>query len=275
MTTQTKPLSASCLKSLAQSPEHCFAKHLDPTRQLSEPSDAMLLGSLIHMMQLERDLAVDTRYAVMPEGMVKRGKKWDDFYSSAEASGLQIVRNSVYQQALHISGLMDQSELCASLLNGRKKTTRYEYKFHHSDHGTLDKPVITGGYIDCMNTELKRCVDIKTLSNADNVQKSAADGRWDLQACHYLNFLDSVFHETSLTSPRSRWAMMFLVVETKLPFRIRAVQLSPDAMQAGYRSRAKLMDEFMRRLDANDWSGQSDEPETISMPGWFNYNLED
>jgi len=235
----------------------------------------MLLGSLVHMMQLEPSLEVSDRYAVMPEGMSKRGKKWEDFYNSSLESGLEIVRNSVYQQAVHISGLMDQSDLCASLLRGRKRSVAYEHKFQHIDCESTEMVVLTGGFIDHMNISLKRCVDIKTVSNADNIPKSAADGRWDLQACHYLKYLNSKFSETTTTSPRSKWEMMFLVVETKLPFRIRAVQLSDEAMRIGYKSRSKLMSEFITRLENNDWSGQTSEPETISMPGWFNYSVED
>ena len=267
---QWKGLSASCLKSLARSPEHCYENHLKTkVREPRDSSDAMMLGTLVHMMQLERKLPIDLRYAVMPEGMAKRGKAWEDFKENARCDGKEIVRRPVYEKAVAISKIMDKNILVGSMLNGRRKHVNNEYKIEWFDHAinkVNDSPVWFNGFIDHCNHELHRIVDIKTTANADNISKVAADGRWDIQAAQYVSGMETVHG--------GKWEMYFLVVETSSPFRVRAVTLGAVASANGRSSRAKLTNEFMSRLEREDWTGGS-EAEKIELPTWFNRSLEE
>ncbi len=260
MELQTKPLSASCLKSLAKSPEHCYANHLDPNRERTE-SDAMQLGSLIHCMILEPEM-LHRRYVKMPEGMVRRGAKWDDF--KVEAKSLSIVKSSIWQKAEEAVSRVKKDDMAASLLQGRKRSVQKEEQVSWIGYAD-EMRVHYGGYIDLVNHTTRRIVDIKTTSNADNLSKLASDGRWDIQAAQYIDAMSAIRDE--------RYRMFFLVVEVNSPFRIRAVELSPDALRAGRKDRTRLTKEFMDRLERNDWSGGGCVSE-LDMPAWFSRTLE-
>ncbi len=265
MPIQTKPISASALKSLAKSPEHCYANHLDPDRVRSE-SEAMLLGTMVHAMLLEPK-EVSSRYVRMPDGMIRRGAKWDDFKASNELK--TIVKASTWDKAKETVKRVKKDEAAGIFLNGRKRNIFTE------QHCEWTEPidwlgdryhVDMVGYIDFMNTGTKRMVDIKTTSNADDLSKLAKDGRWDIQAVQYLNYM--------YQSRGERWQMFFIVVEVNSPFRIRVVELSPVAIQAGRADRERLIKEYMDRSERNDWSGSRGVSE-VDMPVWFSRTLED
>jgi hypothetical protein len=281
MARQTKPLSASCLKSLAKSPEHCWANHLDPDRVRTE-SEAMQLGSLIHCMVLEPKV-VDERYAMIPEGMIKRGAKWNAWVEET-GSERSYVKSATWKKAEDAVNRIKKDEVAGMLLNGRKRSIEKETLFQWSERhvfgpdfnqqsmaGFVNR-VSMNGYIDLVNHQTKRIVDIKTTGNADDLSRLAKDGRWDLQAVQYINAMNSYSRDT--LGYREEYKMFFLVVETNSPYRIRAVELSREALRNGTLDRNRLVEEFMQRLESGNWSGNSG-LSSVDMPVWFSRNLED
>ncbi len=272
MSKQTKPLSASCLKSLAKSPEHCWANHLDPDKVRTE-SESMQLGSLIHCMLLEPKM-VDSRYAMIPEGMIRRGAKWNAWVLET-GTKRAFVKSATWEKATQAVARIKKDEVAGMLLNGRKRSIDKERLFEWSEWVNkrgddlvwpVGRSVRMNGYIDLVNHTTKRIVDIKTTSNADDLSKLAKDGRWDLQAVQYISAMQHLYDDS--------YKMFFLVVEVNSPFRIRAVELSLPALKQGRLDRIRLICEFMERLESDNWSGNTG-LSSVDMPAWFSRTLED
>lgn len=273
MSKQTKPLSASCLKSLAKSPEHCWANHLNPNKVRTE-SEAMQLGSLIHCMLLEPK-EVENRYAMIPEGMIRRGAKWNAWVLET-GTKRAFVKSATWEKAQETVFRIKKDEVAGMLLNGRKRSIDKEKLFEWTEIAPKSRDADTfagersyvrmNGYIDLVNHTTKRIVDIKTTSNADDLSKLARDGRWDLQAMQYISAMQHIFDDS--------YKMFFLVVEVNSPFRIRAVELSLPALRQGRLDRIRLIREFRERLETDNWSGNTG-ISSVDMPSWFSRTLED
>lgn len=158
-----------------------------------------------------------------------------------------------------------KNDMAMGFICGTKRGIQVETLFEWSEvHG--GHSVKMNGYIDLVNHNTCRILDIKTTSNADNLSKLAQDGRWDIQAVQYMNAMREI-------KGGERYRMFFLVVEVNSPFRIRAVELSQSAIHSGRTDRDRLVAEYVRRTETGDWTG-CDEPAEIEMPNWFSRTLE-
>ena len=91
-------VSNSMLSSMAKSPAHCYALHLDPNRPRRQATPAMAAGTLAHCAVLEPD-QLRARYVAKPPGMnfaTKEGKAWRD----AQPAALTIVSHDDFADAL-------------------------------------------------------------------------------------------------------------------------------------------------------------------------------
>ena len=256
MLKQSKPLSASCLKSLDRSPEHCWENHLNPDR-VRTSSPAMMLGSLVHCMALEPQEVVK-RYAPMPEGMTRRGKVYQEWLS--EQDGKDVVSYNDYMLAVKLLYKIYHLDILPSVPEEADRTKwGFESKIYWREQVGPHRPEMIG-ILDAIDYESKIVYDIKTTNNADDLGKVAANGRWDLQAVQYMEGANAM-HGPS-------FRVKFIVVETNSPFRIRVVELDPVAMMNGKQSRQRLIQEFVERLENNDWTGEVESD--VKLPNWFN-----
>lgn len=260
---EIKPVSASALKSLAKSPEHCYANHIDPCRSPYSETDAMLLGTLVHALVLEPN-TVSSKYARIPGGMVRRGAKWEE-WKAANATEKQAVKALIYDKAVMLTDKVLNSDMAMSYIMGRKSSVDIEERVRFS-HKLGTRWVDMTGFLDLVNHETRRIVDIKTVSNADDLSKCAKDGRWDLQAVQYMSAMDFIRDK--------KYRMFFLVVETSSPHRIRIVELSPSTIHAARRDHARLTLDYVRRMEEDDWTGELVQSD-VDMPNWFSRQLED
>lgn len=260
---EIKAVSASALKSLAKSPEHCYANHIDPDRASHSETDAMLLGTLVHAFVLEPKTIGDL-YVRMPDGMVRRGAKWDE-WRSANAFMKKPIKGTIYDKAMMLRDKIINNEMAMSYIMGRKRSVDIEERVSFNQK-VGDRWLRMTGFLDLVNHETKRILDIKTVSNADDLSKCAKDGRWDLQAVQYLNAM-------ALTRGE-KYRMFFLVVETNSPHRIRIVELSPSAIHIARQDHERLTLDYVRRMEEDDWTGELVQTD-VDMPNWFSRQLED
>ncbi len=263
---ELKQVSASALKSLAKSPEHCYANHIDPNRSQNE-TDAMLLGTLVHAFILEPKTIKDL-YIRTPDGMVRRGQRWEE-WKRTEASYRKPIKGSIYDKALMLRDKVRNSEMAMSYLMGRKCSLDIEERVSFNQlvpDGEGGRWIRMTGFLDLVNHSTRRIVDIKTVSNADDLSKCAKDGRWDLQAVQYLNAMQ-------YTRDYS-YRMFFLVVETNSPHRIRIVELSPSTIHVARQDHTRLTLDYVRRMEEDDWTGDTIQSD-VDMPAWFTRELED
>lgn len=253
---QEKPLSASALKSLAKSPELCYARHLDPERQYKS-SPAAELGSLIHELILEPQAGT---YVAMPEGMARRGKEYQSLLESARGEGKTLVTHKDYENALRISEgakhFSDVLDIC--------EHSQTEFRATWNSPGT--PPALATWMVaifDYINPSRKRVVDVKTTSQMDRLDKVAMDGRWDIQQAVYLEGASMLFNV-----PQSEIEMSFVVLETVEPYRSRLVTLDYQQVENGKASMQELRREYRRRLRDNDWVGDR-VVSNLSFPSWF------
>lgn len=259
---ELKQVSASALKSLAKSPEHCYANHIAENRSQTE-TDSMLLGTLVHAFVLEPKTIKDL-YIRTPDGMIRRGQRWEE-WKRTEASYRKPIKGSVYDKALMLRDKVLNSEMAMSYLMGRKRSIDVEERVSFNQKFG-DRWIRMTGFLDLVNHETRRIVDIKTVSNADDLSKCAKDGRWDLQAVQYLNAME-------LTRGH-KYRMFFLVVETNSPHRIRIVELSPSAIHVARHDHTRLTLDYVRRMEEDDWTGEIVQSD-VDMPSWFTRELED
>lgn len=259
---ELKQVSASALKSLAKSPEHCYANHIASERSHNE-TDAMLLGTLVHAFVLEPKTIKDL-YVRMPDGMIRRGAKWEEWKKS-NAFLKRAIKGSVYDKARMLKDKVFNSEMAMSFLMGRKRSIDIEERVSFNQKFG-DRWIRMTGFLDLVNHETRRIVDIKTVSNADDLSKCAKDGRWDLQAVQYLNAMDHI--------RGSQYRMFFLVVETNSPHRIRIVELSPSAIHVARQDHTRLTLDYVRRMEEDNWTGEQVQT-NVDMPNWFTRELED
>ena len=63
---------------------------------------------------------------------------------------------------------------------------------------------------------------------------------------------------------------LFGVVETEPPYRCRSLELDAVAMDFGFWERRDLLEEYRRRLEADDWSEQGEQAmHEVSLPAWY------
>ena len=252
---QEKPLSASALKSLSHSPELCWSRHLDPNRAVKKDTPATLRGKLIHELVL---LTKRRRtYTAMPKGMARRGAEYKAL--SAEVGASNLVKHDEMEEARTIARNIRSNWEAFYLLYGDYGSCMSEHRYEWHTPGNVWMVAI----MDHLNAASKRVVDIKTIQSMDMLEKSAMDGRWDIQECVYREAAASLWD-----IPERRVNVRFIVAETTAPFRVRCITLDPQLVEHGKEAVKSLRRQYMHRLEANDWSGP-DSLDNITFPRYY------
>lgn len=243
--TQSKPLSASALKSLSKSPELCYMRHLDPDREYTS-TPAAELGKLIH----ELALLPKSRQTVrkMPEGMQRRGAEYQALRERADYDGVTLVPATQWEKAASIVDRIKRNSAAWPILRGKNGSVRREYRHEWFRNGTWMVAIF-----DRISSTHRSVTDLKTTSNLDRLDKVAADGLWGLQAAVYAEGAADLYgcHWRDIQVP-------FVVAETVEPYRVRVVRLDQDLIEMSCRQFSHLRLEYMRRLKANDWTGENE-----------------
>lgn len=247
-------VSNGMLKSLADSPAHCYLRHLAPNRPPNAPTDAMSLGTLAHAFVLEPE-AVGKRYAVKPRGMnfaTKEGKAWRDQQT------LEIVSQDNVDAAGAMVAAIKRVKVLSSLLaQGEAETSAFGIC---SSTGLRRR-----ARPDWLHwTGPKRCIalDIKTINELtpDTVQRAIATYGYHRQAAHYTATLEACGFEVD--------EFVFGFVSSTYPYIAVAYVLDDETAEQGRDEVAELMDKFAACQRDNFWPAFGEGYQLTGLPKW-------
>lgn len=249
-------INFSRLKHLARSPAH-FRYACDHP---AEPSEAMLLGTLVHCAVLEPS-QFDRRYIVAPkvDRRTLSGKAaWAEFQELA--AGKTVVSADHVATALSIAGALERSETARLLLHGRG-LNEVGVTWADQQSGLRCKALI-----DRITTYAGETVviDLKTTQDAGEwaFGQAAARYHYDAQAAWYLAGLHA--------HVPMRRRFVFIAVETEPPYCHAVLEIDPvDAAAAFLRCRHWL-DTYAGCLIAGNWPGYGEGIHTLNIPKWRN-----
>lgn len=253
----TESISKSHLDTIANaSPLHYWSKYLDPNRERSEPTPAMVLGSAIHSAILEPDL-FGQEYVTEPTGINRRANAGKAEYEAfcAANKGKTVLGTDQMEACLAVRDAVHRHPLAAGLLTGGNA----EQSFYAVDPET-------GELIKCRTDYMAGdlIVDIKSTEDAspEGFGKSAANFRYLVQTAWYQDVLDAAFGEHP-----ELW--VFLAVEKKPPYAIGIYY--PNAADIAI-ARAAARRDFLRIVEhkrSNTWPDYASEARALSMPAWW------
>ena len=256
-------VSQSQLKILEESPRKYEAIYI--TRTLSRPpTDAMEFGTLVHGLTLQPSV-VASEIAVIPDSALtsngqRRGKAWDAFCEATEGK-LRVFQQD-YDRALTISKKVWSHPFYEFIFD---RIERVEVPIIWTDP---IEPVSCKGIPDIVAEEW--VIDLKTTKSLTGflqggeqlVSKQIADFGYHLQAAFYLRGASLFYGD-----PKTRFA--FLVVETEEPYRVYAMELTPQAITAGEVKMQRLLAEYVRRMQTGDWSEEGEKSLLqVGIPAW-------
>ena len=209
-----------------------------------EETRALLIGTLCHLAVLEPD-QLATSCAVKPDGIdmrTKEGKAWKEsvgdlpIIDSTEATMLAGMKASVASHPA-ASVLLEGSQREVSLFSDHRTGLKIK--------GRLD--ILGDGFV----------ADVKTAEAGDAQGFASAIFRYNyhVQAAMYCQLANV-----------ERFA--FIAVEKVAPFAVAVYELSPTALQIGYRALNDALDLIARCEDANEWPSYSKMSQVIDLPSW-------
>ena len=245
-------ISASHLHLVARSPQHYWARYVDPERIPPAPTAAMTFGSLVHCAVLEPD-ELEKRYDVCPPRNTKAGK---ERAIEMREQGIEPVTASDMRMAHAMARAVKRHPLAGELLQEGKA----EQSFWWDD---LD----TGLRCKCRPDWLKDdgvIVDLKTTNDASpqGFAKSVATFRYHVGAAHYLNGIKA--HR-----------FVFIAVEKEAPYAVAVYELDENAMVEGQRLTARDLRRIVNCRQQESWPGYGDGLTMLSLPTWAFYGNDD
>lgn len=237
-------VSASHLHAVALSPQHYWAKFLNPARPTLEPTAAMRFGSLTHCAVVEPDELLN-RYGVTPDRRTKAGK---EEAAAMEADGREPVSLSDMETALLMAGSVRNHPAAAELLSSGKA----EQSFWWDD-------TRTGLRCKCRPDWATddTIVDLKTTTDAspNGFARSVAQYRYHVQQAHYL-------------AGTFATRFVFIAVEKAYPFAVGVYELDGAAVAAGEQLRQQNLRTIADCRAVQEWPGYTIGIRGLSLPSW-------
>ncbi|AGH57650.1 exonuclease VIII [Cyanophage KBS-S-2A] len=238
-------ISASHLHAIAKSPEHYYARYLDPDRKPSTPTPAMKFGSLVHTAVLEPD-EIYNRYAVCPPRNTKAGKE-----AAAEmaANGIEAVTQSDWDMARDMRDAVHAHPIASDLLSEGAP----EQSVWWDDPTTKQRCKCRPDWLKSDGT----IIDLKTTQDAsvDGFAKSVARFRYHVQQAHYQNGTGAE-------------RFIFIAVEKYEPYSVGVYELDADAIAEGSRLAFRDLRRIATCRKLDEWPGYSPTITSLSLPTW-------
>lgn len=247
-------VSNGMLKSMNDSPLHCYLRHLAPNRPQQEPTDAMTLGTLAHACILEPE-TISSRYVAKPRGMnfaTKEGKAWRDEQT------LEIVSQDYLDAAGAMVAAVKRVKVLADLLAKGEAESSVFANCKATGLRRRARP-------DWLHwTGPKRCfaLDIKTIAELtpESVQRAIATYGYHRQAAHYTATLEAAGFEVE--------EFVFGFVSSTYPYIAVAYVLDDESAEQGRDEVAELMEKFAWCQREGQWPAFGDGYQLTSLPRW-------
>ncbi|MEY8688406.1 MAG: PD-(D/E)XK nuclease-like domain-containing protein [Leptothrix sp. (in: b-proteobacteria)] len=265
-------ISKSQLDAIAKSPLHWWHRYVNPDREPSESTPALVLGSAVHAAVLEPDLFL-SQYAVAPEDAPKRptsrqieAKKpsietldaiayWRDF--EAANTGKILLTPDQMKAAIGMRDAAHSHPIARQLLRGGVA--------EQSVYATCQR---TGARVKCridyLRSEAGMIVDLKTTEDASPAAfgRSSANWRYPVQTAHYQDVMSSAFGEAP-----PYW--VFLAIEKSPPYAIGVYYVDETVASIGRQMARRDLDALLAARQSGVFPGYSTEVQPLEMPGWW------
>lgn len=246
-------LSNSSLSVLKRSPTEFHARFIAKTLK-TEETDAMRLGSAVHMLALEPE-RFDSEYAIV-EGPInpstgnpygrdtKKFQVWLDqemmqqtrkvLLKDEFAESLEIAK--AFQSHLYIMAVM-------SLSSEKVFERGYEMAYLVDDQ----EPIRLKCKPDCVIPSEGLIIDLKTTGDPhpDAWRWSAEEYGYHRQAAIYLQAMGAYYGKT--------FRFLFGVVRSKAPYEVGVYELDEDSISRGWSQVESLIAEYAERKREDNW----------------------
>jgi hypothetical protein len=243
-------ISKSHLDQVNRSPAHYWMRYLDPARQPTPPTEAMLIGTATHTAILEPHLWSE-QVAVAPDGINRRTKEGKEAWAAFEADSTgkvvlkpedaAVVRRMA--EAVHqhpaSSFLLDLPGVCEASYFWTDTETGLECKVRPDWH----------------SEDRRLLVDVKTTDDAspEAFKRSCAKFRYHVQAAWYLRGLQAE-------------QFLFIAVEKQPPHLVGVYVATPEMVAAGGRAADRNLTTIAECRAADRWPGYGDEIQPLDLP---------
>lgn len=242
-------INISSLKAMGKSPAHYLAKLTEPK---SEPTPAMVFGTLLHRAALEPHRLAGS-FAVKPEGMsfvTKDGKAWRD------SQTLPIITSEQNEALKGAADSVANHPAAAAILDGaRREVSVFRRIVRSNPEGMLLKGRVDIVAIDQHGSTT--IADVKTTEDAslEAFSKTIAQYGYAQQAAYYLDLLGASH-------------FVFIAVEKTAPYAVGVYCLDAASIAVGREKNMKHLDIFEACQTSGQWPAYSSDIETISLPAW-------
>ena len=250
-----KALSNSSLSVLKRSPTE-FHKRFVTGEMKGRESDAMLLGSAVHMLALEPE-RFDAEYVVL-DGPINESKKppgpygrdTKAFQKWLDAEMMQQCRKVLvreeFAESLAIAKAFQSHPTIAAIMASRAEKlfeSEYAMLWVEDDGSELDLKC----KIDFVCPAERLIVDLKTTSDPSPYawSWSAEDFGYHRQAAIYSDAMEAKYGEP--------FRFLFGVVRSKEPYEAAVYELDAESIQRGRVEYEALIEEYIDRKASNDW----------------------
>jgi exodeoxyribonuclease VIII len=253
-------LSPSGMAALLRSPAHYQAsREAWATR---EPSRALRIGSAVHTLVLEPELAATHILCPEPkpdaDGRTKEGRpiiaEWRERVAAAESAlhpdGIILTADEMLAAQGAADALLSHPGIeAAGLLRG---TPEFSILWDEAGAPCKARPDLI--------TERGFLVDIKTCADASDFARSVARYGYHRQ--------DAWLKLAAARAELEIKGLVFLVVETSAPHGVRAVTLDSVATLQGEREVFRAVDAYRTCTESGEWPCYPPGLDTLSLPIW-------
>ncbi len=239
-------LSNSMLSSLAITPAHCYALHIDPQRPAREGTAPMKLGRLAHAMILEPH-TVGEAFAVRPDGMTfttKAGKAW----RASIGAGVSIVTADEYAA----SQKQRDAIMSVGVLRHLLSVGKPEVSLFWTDAATGLACRARPDWLHFVAPKRVIALDIKTISELRerSVDRAITAYGYHRQRAHYVNGLRACGLEVE--------EFGFAFVTSTYPYIAMPVLLDDETLNQGHDEIDELVARFAHCRQTGVWPAFGD-----------------
>lgn len=223
-----------------------------------EPTDAMILGTLIDAALLE-PARFHELVAVGPDGATRATKAWKDWAATQPANKILLKPAEAEEAEATLNGMAAalREHPAASALLDAAGDSQVSMLWRDEESGLLCK-----GRIDRLPTDHQVVIDLKTCRSASPwaFAKAVVDYGYDVQAAMYLDGY------AACTGDNSR-QFVWVCVENTAPYAV-AVYSAEDFIEAGRRLYRRALSQIVHGRKTGQWPGFPEGVERLECPLW-------
>ena len=239
-------MSHSMLEVFRESRRIFFKTFVEKSRPKPDPSDPMIMGSLVHNILL-CDEPFDEVFLHAVSCEDRRGNKWKDAKQEADENGLICVTNKQVCTAMEMAESVKKHPIASRLLF--ELGGQCEEPIFWEDEDGLEFKCKPDRIILDENLDTILYVEIKTAQSSvlKEFEKTSYDWGYHRQIDLYFRGLATKYPERSLSA-------VFIVIGKDELYTVRTHPVSEAVIEKGYEENNEDIAALKQCYDTNDWS---------------------